>query len=320
MADCTLCPRMCHADRRNRDGQHAEAFNAGHSEEDGRHAVLRQRAGFCGMSAEIYAARAALHFWEEPCISGKSGSGTVFFSGCNLRCVYCQNREISRGEAGKAISAERLRDIFLSLESKGAANINLVTPTHYVPQIVRALELAKEAGMKLPVVYNSSGYERVETLRLLEGLVDIYLPDMKYSRSESAARYSGAPDYPERVKEALAEMVRQTGSVAFSEETGMLKRGVVVRHLVLPGHVKEAGEIIRYLVNSFGDRIYISIMNQYTPCTELADYPELDRKVTKREYERVLQEALDAGVENGFFQEGGTAKESFIPPFTGEGI
>ena len=296
MSDCTLCPRECHADRL--------------------HGIL----GYCMEPAAVTAARAALHFWEEPCISGECGSGTVFFSGCNLRCVFCQNHEIARGKAGKEITVERLAEIFLELQEKGAANINLVTPTHYVPQIVEALKQAGEQGLMLPVVYNCGGYEKVETLRLLEGYVDIYLPDFKYMKSETALRYSKAADYPQRAKEAVEEMVRQVGSPRFCEETGLMQKGVVVRHLVLPGHVKEAGTILRYLHETYGNRIYLSIMNQYTPLAGVEYFPEINRKVTKREYEAVLSVAVDCGVENGFFQEGDTAKESFIPPFSGEGI
>lgn len=313
MADCTLCPRECHADRG------------------------KGKLGYCREPAEIFAARAALHFWEEPCISGKDGSGTVFFNGCNLRCVYCQNAAISGArtedegvcagtdkaqsgvQSGRSVSIERLSDIFLELQEKGAANINLVTPTHYVPQIVLALENAKNKGLYIPVVYNCGGYEKKETLRYLEGYVDIYLPDMKYMRPETAMRYSYAPDYPQRAKEAIAEMVRQVGAPCFNEN-GLLKRGVVVRHLVLPGHVKEAAEIIRFLHETYGERILLSIMSQYTPMPGIEAFSELNRKITKREYERVLEEAVSCGVEEGFFQEGDTAEESFIPHFGGEGI
>ncbi len=297
MTSCTLCPRMCRVDRR--------------AEGVGR--------GFCGMSDRLYVARAALHPWEEPCISGKQGSGTVFFAGCNMGCVFCQNQEISKGQAGKEISVERLSEIFLELQEKGAANINLVTPTHYVPQIIRALELAKGEGMRLPVVYNSSGYERVETLRWLEGLVDIYLPDFKYGKEETGARYSKAGNYPEVALGALDEMVRQIGKAEFAEN-GLMKRGVIVRHLVLPGHIKETQGILTQLKERYGEKIYYSIMSQYTPVAELESYPELTRKITKREYEKVMQTALDLEIEQGFFQEGEAAKESFIPAFTGEGV
>ena len=217
MSGCTLCPRMCEADREN------------------------GKTGFCGETGEIRAARAALHMWEEPCISGKEGSGTVFFTGCTLRCVFCQNHEIAGSKVGKVISEERLAEIFLELQGKGANNINLVTPTHFVPQIIRALQSAKKQGMYLPVVYNTGGYERVETLKMLDGLVDIYLPDFKYLNTDHAKKYSMAEDYPEVAKAALAEMVRQAGKPVF-DERGMMKRGVIVRHLLLPGCLAEGKE------------------------------------------------------------------------------
>lgn len=295
MENCTLCPRECHADRKN------------------------GKVGYCGMEAKLYAARAALHMWEEPCISGKKGSGAVFFTGCGLRCCFCQNREIAIGTSGQEITVERLADIFLELQKKGAANINLVTGAHYAPHIVEALKLAKEKGLCLPVVYNSSGYEKVETLRLLEGYVDVYLPDYKYAQSELAQKYSHAADYPERAQRAIAEMVRQTGVAVFDED-GYIQRGTIVRHLILPGHTKNSIEALRWLHETWGEQIYISIMNQYTPVFEQEKYKELNRKVTRREYAKVLDAALEMGIVNGFFQDGETARESFIPAFDYEGI
>ncbi len=295
MENCTLCPRECHADRKN------------------------GKAGYCGMAAKLYAARAALHMWEEPCISGKKGSGAVFFTGCGLRCCFCQNREIAIGTSGQEITVERLADIFLELQKKGAANINLVTGAHYALHIVEALKLAKEKGLCLPVVYNSSGYEKVETLRLLEGYVDVYLPDYKYAQSELAQKYSHAADYPERAQRAIAEMVRQTGVAVFDED-GYIQRGTIVRHLILPGHTKNSIEALRWLHETWGEQIYISIMNQYTPVFEQEKYKELNRKVTRREYAKVLDAALEMGIVNGFFQDGETAQESFIPAFDYEGI
>lgn len=295
MENCTLCPRECHADRKN------------------------GKVGYCGMEAKLYAARAALHMWEEPCISGKKGSGAVFFTGCGLRCCFCQNREIAIGTSGQEITVERLADIFLELQKKGAANINLVTGAHYAPHIVEALKLAKEKGLCLPVVYNSSGYEKVETLRLLEGYVDVYLPDYKYAQSELAQKYSHAADYPERAQRAIAEMVRQTGVAVFDED-GYIQRGTIVRHLILPGHTKNSIEALRWLHETWGEQIYISIMNQYTPVFEQEKYRELNRKVTRREYAKVLDAALEMGIVNGFFQDGETAQESFIPAFDYEGI
>ncbi len=296
LARCTLCPRECGVNR------------------------LAGEPGACGAVGEtVRVARAALHYWEEPCISGEEGSGTVFFSYCPLKCVFCQNREISRGGAGKDISIHRLAEIFLELQAQNARNINLVTPTHYIPQIVLALREAKAAGLTIPVVCNCGGYEKPGTLRLLDGLVDIYLPDFKYASPELAGRYSAAPDYPERAKAALAEMVRQAGDPVFDEE-GMMKRGVIVRHLVLPGQAEDSKAVIRYLFETYGRRIYLSIMSQFTPTGDLSSWPELNRTLTPEEYDQVVDYAVDLGVENGFTQEGAAADESFIPPFGCEGV
>jgi putative pyruvate formate lyase activating enzyme len=275
--------------------------------------------GYCGVKNTLRVARAALHFWEEPCISGEEGSGAVFFTGCNLRCVFCQNYQIARAEQGKEITVERLVEIFLELQEQKANNINLVTATHYVPQVVEALKMAKEKGLYIPVVYNCGGYETVETLKLLEGLVDIYLPDFKYVDSERAKRYSRAEDYPEVAKAALAEMVRQQPKAEF-DERGIMKKGVIVRHLMLPGGIKDSKAVVNYLYETYGDQIYISLMNQYTPLPHVADYPEIDRKLKKFEYDRLVDYAISLGVENGFIQEGETAEESFIPAFTNEGV
>lgn len=271
------------------------------------------------MDGTIYLARAALHMWEEPCISGTKGSGAVFFSGCGLRCCFCQNHDIAIGSRGLAVSVERLGEIFLELKEKGAANINLVTGAHYVPQIIEALKLARMQGMDLPVVYNSSGYEKLETLKLLEGYVDIYLPDLKYMEPDLAQKFSHAPDYVERAKAAIKEMVRQSGSCQFGED-GYIRRGTIVRHLILPGHTKNSRKVLRYLHETYGEEIYISIMNQYTPVREFGEFKELNRKVTKREYEKVLDTAVEMGIQNGFIQEGETASESFIPEFDYEGV
>lgn len=293
--NCSLCPRECHVNRENK------------------------KRGYCGMDSRIYAARAALHMWEEPCISGEKGSGAVFFSGCGLRCIFCQNREIAIGKDGKEISVEKLGEIFLNLEKQGAANINLVTGAHYVPQIREALSIAKEKGLSIPVVYNSSGYEKVETLKLLEGYVDVYLPDFKYMEASLAEAFSNAPDYPEMAKKGIEEMVRQTGNCVFNEE-GYIEKGTIVRHLILPGHTVNSKKVLDYLHNTYGNKIFISIMNQYTPVYEQKVYRELNRKVTEREYKKVLDHALEIGVENGFWQMGDTAKESFIPAFDYEGL
>lgn len=297
MQDCTLCPRECHVDR-----------TAG-------------QTGFCGQSAQIMAARAALHFWEEPCLSGVNGSGAVFFSGCNLRCVYCQNHTIAQGQSGKEISVERLSEIFLELQEKQAHNINLVTPTHYVPQIINALQTAKDNGLAIPVVYNTSGYENVDTLKRLEGLIDIYLPDLKYHDAALSARYSNAPDYFGKAFAAIKEMLRQTGRPIFVDgEDSLMLKGVIVRHLLLPGCEEDSRYLIRYLHETYGNDIYVSIMNQYTPMPNVADHPSLNRRISPEEYDRIVDYAIHIGIENGFIQEGETASESFIPSFDCEGI
>lgn len=295
MKECILCPRECRVDR------------------------TKGNKGYCKVSEELIVARAALHMWEEPCISGEEGSGTVFFSGCSLGCVYCQNYNIANGLAGKHITIERLADIFLELRNKRANNINLVTPSHYVPQIIEAIKLARGKGLSIPIVYNSSAYEKVETLRLLEGHVDIYLPDLKYMNREPAGIYSNAENYFEYASQAIKEMVRQVGEADF-DNRGMMKRGVIVRHLLLPGYLQDSKRLIRYLYESYGDTIYISIMNQYTPMTGMSAYPMLNQRITQEEYEELVDDAIEIGVENGFIQEGDTASESFIPEFNGEGV
>lgn len=293
--NCLLCPRKCGINRST--GQ----------------------TGVCGVSSEIKVARAALHYWEEPCISGKRGSGAVFFSGCSLHCVFCQNREISDGKAGKLISKERLSDIFMELANKGANNINLVTPGQYIPDIVWAVNDAKSRGMKLPIIYNTSGYENVTELKLLEGIVDVYLPDFKYMDSTLSARYSRAKDYPSVAKQALSEMVRQQPDVVIDDATGLIQKGVIVRQLLLPGHVNDAKAVLKYLYDTYHDHVYISMMSQFTPIA-LKDYPEINRTVTRREYERLVDYALEIGITNAFIQEGDVAKDSFIPAFDCEGV
>lgn len=312
---CTLCPRNCGVNRL--DGQ----------------------LGFCGQTNEIRVARAALHRWEEPCISGTQGSGTVFFSGCTLRCVYCQNAAIATGKTGKSISVERLAEIFLELQQQGAHNINLVTPTHFALQIAQALQLAKSHGLHLPIVYNTGSYEKPDTLRRMEGLVDIYLPDFKYYSPLLSEKYSHAKDYFAVASKAIAEMVRQTGAPQFADSSPasskdgdtsagfageeampLMTRGVIVRHLVLPGCTADSRKVIEYLYRTYGNQIYISIMNQYTPVGTLTGYSELNRKITRREYDSVVDYAISLGVENGFIQEEDTAKESFIPPFDLTGV
>lgn len=317
---CNLCPRECGADRDTGE------------------------KGYCRADSSIYVARAALHYWEEPCISGKGGSGTVFFSGCNLRCVYCQNHEIALGGAGKPVTVERLAEIFLELQDKGAENINLVTPDHYVTAVAKAVRQAKEQGLFLPIVYNGSGYEKPEAIRSLAGIVDVFLTDFKYMDASLAEKFSHAPDYPERAKRALHEMVyiiqnrpfdmeapAQTVDITSDfkhpalcfDDNGILRRGVIVRHLLLPGHKKNAKDVIRYVHETYSESVILSIMNQYTPVCGIAertDCKELYRKVTRREYEAVVEYAIGLGVKNALIQEGDTAKESFVPAFDGEGV
>lgn len=295
---CSICPRNCHVNR-----------NHG-------------KLGICGVQNNIKVARAALHFWEEPCISGTRGSGAVFFTGCSLHCVYCQNQEIARGIKGKEITGERLTEIFLELQEKGAHNINLVTAGHFLPQIIRSLEEAKRQGLSIPIVYNSSGYETVESLKRLEGLVDIYLPDFKYWNPNLAQKYSHAYDYPEVAKLAIAEMVRQQPEAVFAVEgeEELMKKGVIVRQLLLPTYVEDAKQIVKYLYTCYGDAIYLSLMSQFTPLSHVAAYEELNRKVSKEEYDAYVDYAIALGVEQGFIQEEDVAEESFIPAFDYEGV
>lgn len=298
ISPCNLCPRECRVDR-----------TAG-------------QKGYCLMDQRILVARAALHMWEEPCISGEKGSGTVFFSGCNLRCVFCQNYEIAAGKRGEEITVERLAEIFLELQSKGAANINLVTPDHQLIAIVQAIAIARKEGLCLPIVYNGSGYEKPEAIDHLSGIVDIFLTDFKYMDPELAGKYSKAPDYPKVARKALARMVEIAGEPVFDGD-GMMRKGVIVRHLLLPGHKKNAKDVIQYVYETYGNGVFLSLMNQYTPLDRMKGnpgYKELCRKVTKREYEAVIDYAIGLGVENAFIQEGGTAMESFIPAFDGEGV
>ena len=291
---CTLCPRECRRNRNNGE------------------------IGFCKVSSNLKGARASLHMWEEPCISGEEGSGTVFFSGCNLGCVYCQNYNIAKGITGKEITTHRLSDIFLELQEKGANNINLVTPTHYLYHIKEAVLQAKKKGLHIPIVYNTSGYEKVESLKLLDGIVDIYLTDFKYLDGDIAKKYSRAEDYPEVAKEALKEMIRQVPECIFEEDK--MKKGIIVRHLILPNYIKHSKDVLHYLYKTHGNSIYISIMNQYTPLKQVEKFPEINRKITEKEYEEVVDYAISIGIEQGFIQEGETADESFIPSFNCSGI
>lgn len=286
-SSCDLCARMCGVDRTH-----------GHF-------------GFCKSSDTPKITRAALHFWEEPIISGTCGSGTIFFSGCSLGCVYCQNSRISRSSVGRAVSIEELAAEMLKLESMGAHNINFVTPTHFAPSVASAITAARASGLKVPIVYNTGSYDTVKTVRALDGLVDVYLPDLKYYRPESAEKLSYAKDYPTVARDAIAEMVRQRPEPIIEE--GIMRSGVIVRVLLLPSHVAEAKLSVKYLYDTYKDNIYISLMNQYTPMGGMK--PPLDRIVTNAEYSELVRYAERIGVVNAFIQEGGTQKESFIPDF-----
>ncbi len=287
--NCNLCPRNCLVNR-------------------------SRYKGYCGETNTIRISRAALHRWEEPCISGTNGSGTVFFTGCQLKCVFCQNYEIANNIKGKEITTDELSDIFFLLKEEGAHNINLVTPDHFIPEIAKAIDKAKRQFIDIPFVYNCSGYIKPESLKMLEGLVDVYLPDFKYFSSFVAKKYSNAPDYPVVAKESIAEMARQTGECVFDEK-GLIKRGVIVRHLVLPGNIADSKKVIDYLYSTYKNQIYISIMNQYTPVNKNLRYKELLRTLTSYEYDEVISFALARGVENAFCQEEGSASEKFIPEF-----
>lgn len=290
--NCRLCQRKCGINR-------------------------NENIGYCKMSSDMYIARAALHHWEEPPISGRQGSGAIFFSGCSLKCVYCQNREISRGRTGKCVTIDRLSEIMLNLQNEGAHNINLVTPTHYIPSVAEAIKQARLSGLTVPVVYNTASYDTPEALGFLDGLINIYLPDLKYFSSKTAHSYSDAEDYPVRAREAIAEMYRQVGEAEF-DENGMMKKGMIVRILLLPGHTAEAMLSLKYLHETYGDKIFVSLMNQYTPPEGMTS--PLNRRVTHEEYERLVDYAERIGLKNGFIQQYGTAEESFIPPFDLTGV
>ena len=292
MSICNFCARRCGIDR-------------------------SQHAGFCGMTETIRIARAGLHFWEEPCISGTKGSGTVFFSGCNLRCVYCQNYEISTGGSGQEITLPRLKEIYSELIAQGAHNINLVTPTHYTDAVLASLE----DPLPVPVVYNTNGYEDVENLKRLDGKVQIYLPDLKYSDDSLAIRYSNAPGYFAAATRAIREMFRQTGRYRIDEETGLMERGIIIRHLLLPGQVENTNRVIDWVAETFdpGDVLF-SLMRQYIPHGKAEEYPELNRKVTDEEYQAVEDHLFDSGIEDGFVQDEDSASKDFIPSFDGTGV
>lgn len=291
--NCKLCPRECSVDRsRNR--------------------------GVCGMGDTPALARAALHFWEEPCISGKNGSGAVFFSGCALRCVYCQNRSIATGNVARDVSCERLTEIYFELKEKGANNINLVSASHFLPHVISSIESAKKQGFDLPFVFNTSGYEKVESLKRLDGLIDIYLPDYKYAVVDDAKKYSSCPDYPEIALSAIDEMLRQQPKTII--EDAIMKQGVIIRHLLLPGKVIASKIALKRLFERYGDSVYLSLMSQYTPLPHVSNYPELNRRVSEREYSSFVDYAVELGITKAFVQTGESAQESFIPSFDFEGV
>lgn len=291
---CNLCPRKCLIDR-------------------------TKTLGYCKATDKVKVARSALHYFEEPSISGTNGSGTIFFSNCNLKCCYCQNKEISTDGFGKEVSIERISEMMLELEEKHANNINLVTPNHYVPSIIEAIKLAKSKGLSIPIVYNTSGYENVETLKLLEGYIDIYLTDFKYFDNNLGKDLSKCSNYFEVTSKTLDEMYRQTGKNKFNDD-GIMTKGIIVRCLVLPTKSDDTKKIINYLYKKYQDNIYLSIMNQYTPVNYIKEYPFLNKTVSEDEYNSVIDYAIDLGVKNAYMQEGGTCSESFIPAFDLEGV
>ncbi len=291
---CELCPRKCHINR-------------------------NINKGICSNTSTLKVARSALHYFEEPSISGTNGSGTIFFSGCNLKCCYCQNKEISNDNFGINISVERLSELMLELQAKNANNINLVTPTHFVPSIIEAIKLARKKGLSIPIVYNTSGYESVATIKLLAGYVDIYLTDFKYFDNKLGEDLSKVKNYFEIASLALEEMYKQVGKNKFASN-GMMTKGIIVRCLVLPTKGTDTKKIISYLYKKYQDNIYLSIMNQYTPVNHSDTFTFLNDKVSDSEYDDIINYALDLGVKNAYIQEGETQDESFIPPFNLEGL
>ncbi|HHY98082.1 MAG TPA: radical SAM protein [Firmicutes bacterium] len=292
---CYLCPRRCGADR-----------SAGEK-------------GFCRAGLSVKVARAAKHHWEEPCISGTRGSGAVFFSHCNLRCVFCQNYDISHQGFGKEIGAKELACIFLRLQADGAHNINLVSPTQYITQVKCALIAAKENGLTIPVVYNSNAYEEPDALASLTDLVDVYLPDLKYYHDEVAIRYSSAPHYFRHATSAILEMARQVGTPILDSD-GLIRKGLIVRHLVLPGMVEESKRGLDWIKANLPSGVYISLMSQYVPMYRASEHPEINRKLSKAEYDEVVDYALAIGLDNGYIQEESASDESFIPAFDLTGV
>jgi len=292
---CNLCPRKCYVNR------------------------LDGELGFCRASKDVKIAKVSLHNWEEPCISGSKGSGTVFFSNCNLKCVFCQNHNISHEGTGKTVSITRLSEIFLEQQERGALNINLVTPTHYVPQIIEALKLAKSKGLNIPILYNSNGYENIDTIKALRGFIDVYLPDLKYYKDKYAIKYSKAPNYFNTACAVITEMVSQVGEAKFDDE-GIIQKGVIIRHLMLPGLLFDSKKVIDYIYTTFKDSIYISLMNQYTPMHEAIKYPEINKTLNPNHYDTLVDYCINLGITKGFIQESGASSTAFVPDFDLSGV
>lgn len=292
---CDLCPRKCYVNR------------------------SKGELGFCNASKDVKIAKVTLHNWEEPCISGTKGSGTVFFSNCNLKCVFCQNHNISHDGTGKIVSINRLSEIFLEQQERGAHNINLVTPTHYVPQIIEALKLAKNKGLSIPILYNSNGYESIDTIKALSGFIDVYLPDLKYYRDKYALKYSKAPNYFNTASEVITEMVSQVGKSLF-DDNGIIQKGVIVRHLMLPGLLFDSKKVIDYIYTTFNDSVYISLMNQYTPMHEALKYPEINKALNPDHYDSLVDYCVNLGITKAFIQEIGTSSTAFVPDFDLSGV
>jgi putative pyruvate formate lyase activating enzyme len=291
---CNICPRNCNVNR-------------------------YENAGFCKSGVNIKVSKVFVHMWEEPCISGERGSGTVFFSNCNLKCIYCQNYKISSEGFGKEISALRLSEIFIELQNKNVHNINLVTPTHYMPMIREALKMSKSSGLKIPVIYNSSGYENVDSLKTMEGLIDVYLPDIKYYNSKYSIKYSKAPDYFKFASEAVLEMYRQTGAPVF-DASGIITRGTMIRHLMLPGLLFDSKKIVDWVINNLPEGVYLNLMSQYTPMNKANEFPELNHKINSAHYESLVNYAVEHGLVNGFIQEYNSADEEYVPDFNLDGV
>ncbi|MEG2290346.1 MAG: radical SAM protein [Clostridium sp.] len=295
LSNCTVCARNCGVDR------------------------INGNIGFCKSVATVKVAKAYGHMWEEPCISGTKGSGTVFFSNCNLRCVFCQNHDISQADIGKEISIERLSEIFLEQQAKGYHNINLVNPTHYIPQIIAALDIAKGQGLHIPIVYNSNGYENLESIKALKGYVDVYIPDLKYFNDKYAIKYSAAPNYFNIASKVIEEMVLQIGDTIFNN-TGLMLTGVIIRHLMLPGLLFDSKKIVEYIYKTFGDRVFLSLMNQYTPMFRASKYPEINKALNPGHYDSLIAHCVDLGYKNAFIQESGSNSTIYVPNFNLQGI